>query len=155
MKKTNAMRLLDSKDIPYNIISYDTEDGLIDGESVAKKTGKVMKEVYKTLVTKGKNSIYVFIIPVDRHLDLKKAANLTDEKKIEFVDVKDILKLTGYKRGGCSPIGMKKDFPSFIQREALDLEKIIVSGGKIGLQIQLNPEDLGNMISADFVDIIE
>lgn len=155
MKKTNVVRLLDSKNIPYDIISYEVEDGLIDGESVAKKIGKTVDEVYKTLVTKGKDLIYVFIIPVDQHLDLKKAAKITGEKKIEFINVNDILEFTGYIRGGCSPIGMKKQFPSFIQEESLNSEKIIVSGGKIGLQIQLNPKDLGDMISADFVDIIE
>lgn len=155
MKKTNAMRLLDSKKIPYEIISYDTEDGFIDGESVAKKTDKSLDEVYKTLVGQGKNSIYVFIIPVSSELDLKKAAKITDEKKIELIHVNDILKLTGYIRGGCSPIGMKKLYPSFIQKDSLDLEKIIVSAGKIGLQIQLNPKDLGKIISGEFADITQ
>lgn len=155
MKKTNAMRLLDSKEIPYNMIAYDIEDGLIDGESVANKIGKNFEEVYKTLVAKGKKSNYVFIIPVDKHLDLKKASRAADEKKVELIHVDDILKTTGYIRGGCSPIGMKKLYPSFIQSDSLDLENIIVSGGKIGLQIQLNPRDLGNIISGDFLDIIE
>lgn len=155
MKKTNAMRLLDSKKIPYNIISYNIDDGLIDGESVAKKIGKDVEEVYKTLVTQGKNEIYVFIIPVDKHLDLKKAAKVTDEKKIELIHVDDILKTTGYIRGGCSPIGMKKAYPSFIQKESLDLQEIIISGGKIGLQIKLNPRDLENIISIQFEDIIK
>lgn len=155
MKKTNAMRLLDSKNIAYRTISYDIEDGEIDGISVAKKIGKKEEEVYKTLITKGKDSNYVFIIPVNEHLDLKKAAKVTGEKKIEFIDVNDILKLTGYVRGGCSPIGMKKNFPSYIQKDSLDLENIIVSGGKIGLQIHLSPKDLGKMIQGDFVDIIE
>lgn len=155
MKKTNAMRLLDSKKIPYNIISYNIDDGLIDGESVAKKIGKDVEEVYKTLVTQGKNEIYVFIIPVNKHLDLKKAAKVTDEKKIELIHVDDILKTTGYIRGGCSPIGMKKTYPSFIQKESLDLQEIIISGGKIGLQIKLNPRDLENIISIQFEDIIK
>lgn len=155
MKKTNAMRLLDSKKILYNMISYDIEDGLIDGESVAGKIGRKVEEVYKTLVAKGKNSNYVFIIPVDKHLDLKKAAKAANEKKIDLIHVDDILKITGYIRGGCSPIGMKKLYPSFIQSESLDLENIIVSGGKIGLQIQLNPRDLASIISVDFLDIIE
>ena len=155
MKKTNAMRLLDSKKISYDIISYSTEDGFIDGESVAKKIGKNVEEVYKTLVAQGKNSIYVFIIPVDKHIDLKKAAKVTGEKKIEFIHVKDILKYTGYIRGGCSPIGMKKLYTSLIQEEGLALENIIVSAGKIGLQIQLNPKHLGQVISGSFVDIIE
>ena len=115
MKKTNAMRLLDSKKIFYHMLSYDIGDGLIDGESVANKIGKDFEEVYKTLVAKGKKSNYVFIIPVDKHLDLKKASRAADEKKVELIHVDDILKTTGYIRGGCSPIGMKKLYPSFIQ----------------------------------------
>ena len=153
MKKTNAMRILDSKDIDYDIINYSVEDGEIDGISVSKKIGKSLKEVYKTLVARGAEDIYVFIIPVDQHLDLKKAAKVSKEKKIEFIHVSDILKLTGYERGGCSPIGMKKDYKTFIQEESLSLKKIIVSGGKIGSQIQIDPLDIKNVIDVQFVDI--
>ncbi|MBC8591351.1 Cys-tRNA(Pro) deacylase [Wansuia hejianensis] len=155
MSKTNAMRILDKQKIPYNMYSYDPKDGLIDGISVAKKIGKDVKEVYKTLVGKGKHQVYVFIISVDKELDLKKAAEVANEKKIELVHVKDIMKLTGYIRGGCSPIGMKKLYPSFIQEDSLNLENIIVSAGKIGLQIQLDPKDLANEIQGKFVDIIK
>lgn len=154
MAKTNAMRILDMENISYDTYNYDSKDGLVDGVSVAKKIGKDVKEVYKTLVGQGKEQIYVFIIPVDKELDLKKAAAVTGEKKIELVHVKDIMKLTGYIRGGCSPIGMKKLYPSFIQEESLELENMVVSAGKIGLQIQLNPKKLGEQIQGVFVDII-
>ena len=155
MKKTNAMRILDSKGINYNIIEYEVEDGKIDGVSVTKKIHKEFKEVYKTLVTKGSAEIYVFIIPVQEHLDLKKAAKLALEKKLEFININDILKTTGYIRGGCSPVGMKKEFKTFIQEDSLSLKNIIVSGGKIGLQIELGPLDLKKVIDLQFVDIIK
>lgn len=155
MKKTNAMRLLDVEEIGYNIIEYEVEDGKVDGVSVTKKIGKEYREVYKTLVTQGEREIYVFVIPVKEHLDLKKAAQETSEKKIEFIDVNDILKKTGYVRGGCSPIGMKKEYKTYIQEDALDLETFIVSGGKIGSQIEMKPEDLSKIVDAKFVDIIE
>ncbi|OLS02984.1 Cys-tRNA(Pro) deacylase [Tissierella creatinophila] len=154
MKKTNAMRILDSKGINYNVLEYKVDDGQIDGISVAKKTHKEFKEVYKTLVTKGLEEIYVFIIPVEEHLDLKKAAKHAREKRIEFININDILKTTGYIRGGCSPVGMKKRFKTFIQKDSLDLKSIIVSGGKIGLQIELDPLDLKKVIDVEFVDII-
>ena len=126
MKKTNAMRILDAKGISYNIIEYEIDDGQIDGISVSKKIGRQAEEVYKTLVTKAIDEIYVFIIPVEEHLNLKKAAKIVSEKKIEFINVNDILKITGYIRGGCSPIGMKKDFKTFIQEDSHCLKSIIV-----------------------------
>lgn len=155
MAKTNAMRILDKNKIHYNEYTYDSKDGLVDGISVATKLGKNVHEVYKTLVGQGKAEIYVFIIPVDKELDLKKAAEVTKEKKIELIHVKDILKYTGYIRGGCSPVGMKKLYPSFINDTACKLEKIIVSGGKIGIQIELSPEDLRGVIQGEFVDIVK
>lgn len=154
MAKTNSMRILDSKNIEYNILTYEANDGLVDGISVANKINRGVDEVYKTLVGQGKDQIYVFIIPVDAELDLKKAAIVAKEKKIELIHVKDILKHTGYIRGGCSPVGMKKQYPTFIQEDSLLLDKIIVSGGKIGLQMELNPEDLANVINGKFVDIV-
>nr|WP_300004849.1 Cys-tRNA(Pro) deacylase [Tissierella sp.] len=153
MKKTNAMRILDAKAINYKIINYSIEDGQIDGISVSKKINKNVEEVYKTLVTRGSSNVYVFIIPVDQHLDLKKAAKVAKEKKIEFINISDILAITGYVRGGCSPIGMKKDYKTFIQKDSLALKEIIVSGGKIGSQIQIEPLDIKNVIDAEFVDI--
>jgi len=155
MTKTNVMRMLDKKEISYDIYSYNIKDDLVDGISVAKKIGKDVKEVYKTLVGEGQSQVYVFIIPVNKELDFKKAAKVTGEKKIQLVNVNDIVKLTGYRRGGCSPIGMKKLYPSFIQEDSLELDKIIVSAGEIGLQIQINPEDLINQIDGKFVNIIK
>ncbi|KAB2333122.1 Cys-tRNA(Pro) deacylase [Cytobacillus depressus] len=152
--KTNAMRILDSKKVRYELITYENQDGKIDGVSVAEKIQKDLQEVYKTLVAHGNSKqIYVFIIPVEAELDLKRAAKAAGEKKIEMIAVKDIQKLSGYIRGGCSPIGMKKQYPSFIDKQALELETIIVSGGKIGIQVELAVEDLTNVIQAELADI--
>lgn len=155
MKKTNAMRILESKDIDYNKIEYSIDDGQVDGVSVSKKIAKDCQEVYKTLVTKAQEETYVFVIPVNEHLDLKKAAQVTGEKKMEMVDVREILKLTGYERGGCSPIGMKRDFKTYIQDDSLNLKTIVVSAGKIGQQIELDPKKLSEATNAEFVDIIK
>ena len=155
MTKTNAMRILDKNKIKYEIIEYDISDGKIDGVSVAEKTNQDVKEVYKTLVTQGNTkTLYVFVIPVNEELDLKKAAKVCGEKKIDMIQVNDILKLTGYIRGGCSPVGMKKLYKTFIQIDAEQLERICVSGGKKGLQIKLSPEDLRSSVNAIFADII-
>ncbi len=153
--KTNAMRILDKENINYNSINYDVSDGLVDGISVAKKINRAVDQVYKTLVGHGKDEVYVFIIPVHHELDLKKAAFATNEKKIEMIHVKDILNLTGYIRGGCSPVGMKKLYKTFIHDSAKDLVQIIVSAGKIGLQIEVDPKDLINIINAEFIDLIK
>ena len=152
--KTNAMRMLDAQKISYETITYDNKDGKIDGASVAEKIGKDPDAVYKTLVAQGNSKqIYVFVIPVGAELDLKLAAKAAGEKKIEMVHVKDLQKLTGYIRGGCSPIGMKKHYPTFIDAGAKSLEKMIVSGGKIGMQIELNPESLQQIVLAKFEEI--
>lgn len=141
--KTNAARILDKEKIPYDIIQYDVEDGLVDGISVAAKIGHPEEMVYKTLVAAGSSKQhYVFIIPVAEELDLKAAAKAAGEKKIEMAPVKDILVLTGYVRGGCSPIGMKKPFSTFLARQAEEQKEIIVSAGKIGMQIKLDPAEL-------------
>jgi Cys-tRNA(Pro)/Cys-tRNA(Cys) deacylase len=154
--KTNAMRILDNHNIEYDIITYNNTDGKIDGISVAQKIGKDPKEVFKTLVAQGSSrDIYVFIIPVAEELDLKKAGKVTGEKKVEMVHVKDITKYTGYIRGGCSPIGMKKDYPTFIHKSALNLETIVVSGGKIGVQIELSVEKLKEIIKATIWDLVK
>lgn len=155
MTKTNAVRILDKEKVSYKIYSYDNKDGLVDGVSVAQKIGKDVKKVYKTLVGQGKSQVYVFIIPVHKELDFKKAAKVTQEKKIELINVKDITKLTGYIRGGCSPVGMKRLYPSFIQKDSLEMDKIIVSAGKIGLQIEVNPKDLAKVIQGNFEDIVK
>jgi Cys-tRNA(Pro)/Cys-tRNA(Cys) deacylase len=152
--KTNAMRLLDQKKIAYTMHAYDNKDGKIDGVSVAGKINKDPKEVYKTLVAQGASKeLYVFIIEVGAELDLKKAAKAAGEKKVEMLPVKDIQKYTGYIRGGCSPLGMKKLYATFIDSKAEQLETIVVSAGKIGYQIELAPSDLQQVINSRFVDV--
>lgn len=154
--KTNAMRILDSNNIEYSVLTYTSKDGKIDGVSVAKKIGKDAKAVFKTLVTSGKSGgIYVFIIPVEEELDLKKAAKAANEKRVEMIHVKDIKKHTGYIRGGCSPIGMKKKYPTFIDESALSLSRIIISGGKIGFQIEIEVDDLRKITEAKICDLIK
>lgn len=154
VSKTNAMRSLDSKKIKYSTFSYDTEDGKIDGVSVAHKIGKLPEMVYKTLVSiSPAKSIYVFVIPVEKELDLKLAAKTAGEKKIELLPVKDLLATTGYIRGGCSPIGMKKQYPTFIDESVSQIEEIIVSGGKIGIQLQLNVNDLIKTTSSKIANV--
>jgi Cys-tRNA(Pro)/Cys-tRNA(Cys) deacylase len=150
------MRILDAQKVSYTVMTYNNEDGKIDGISVAHKVGKDPQQVYKTLVTQGSSrNLYVFVIPVEAELDLKKAAKAANEKKIEMIKVLDIQKWTGYIRGGCSPIGMKKHYQTFINETAKALETIVVSGGKIGLQIELRLEDLQNVTEAVLQDIIK
>ena len=152
--KTNAMRILDAKKLTYNVMTYNNDDGQIDGVSVAKKLGKDARLVYKTLVTQGQTkSLYVFVIPVEAELDLKKAAKAAGEKKLEMLPVKDIQKWTGYIRGGCSPIGMKKLYPTFIDESAAEFSSIVVSGGKIGMQIELSVADLQTVAEAVMHDV--
>ena len=154
IKKTNAMRLLDEKKLPYESFTYEVSDGKIDGVSVAHKVGRDPSTVYKTLVTQGTSkNIYVFVIPVEAELDLKKAAKAAGEKKVDMLPVKDIQKYTGYIRGGCSPIGMKKLYPTYIAEQANTLETIVVSGGKIGTQIELTVEHLQQATSATLADL--
>ena len=152
--KTNAMRLLDAKKVPYEVLTYENKDGKIDGISVATKVGKDPREVYKTLVTQGASkNILVFVIPVEAELDLKKAAKAAGEKKVEMIHVKDIQKWTGYIRGGCSPIGMKKEYQTFLDESCQTLSSMAVSGGKIGLQIVVSPENLREVTNADMKDL--
>ena len=152
--KTNAMRILDAKKVSYEILTYDNKDGKIDGVSVAEKIGRDPEQVYKTLVAQGASrNIYVFVIPVAAELDLKKAAKAAGEKNIEMLPVKDIQKWTGYIRGGCSPIGMKKEYKTFIDEHAKQLSTIIVSGGKIGVQMVLDPVQLAEVTKSDIVPI--
>lgn len=153
--KTNVMRILDSNNINYNVFTYDNKDGKIDGISVAEKVGKSVEVVYKTLVTQGASKeIFVFVIPVNEEIDFKKAARVANEKNIDMINVKDINKFTGYIRGGCSPVGMKKNYRTFINKTAETLDEIVVSGGKIGVQIQLNPQDLINIVGGSYEDVI-
>jgi len=154
--KTNAMRILDSNKIEYKTHNYENKDNKIDGVAVAHKIGKDVDSVFKTLVTQGHSKeFYVFVIPVAEELDMKKASKVASEKNIELIHVKDINKITGYIRGGCSPLGMKKVFKTFIQEEALLFDTITFSGGKIGDQIEINPNDLRKVIECEFVDTIK
>lgn len=154
--KTNAMRILDRNKIMYTTHSYENKDGKIDGVAVAHKIDKDVNSVFKTLVTQGHSKeFYVFVIPVAAELDMKKCSKVAEEKNIEMIHVKDINKITGYIRGGCSPLGMKKAFKTFIQKEALLFETIVFSGGKIGAQIEMNPLDLEKVIDCSFVDVIK
>ena len=148
--KTNAIRLLDQKKISYELLTYEVDDQL-DGITVATKINYPVEVVYKTLVTRGNSkNIYVFVIPVATELDLKKAAKVVAEKKLEMIAVSEINGLTGYIRGGCSPVGMKKVYPTVIDVTAQQLDYFIVSGGKIGLQMKLNPIDLEKVITLSF-----
>lgn len=154
--KTNAMRILDVHKISYNIHYYDVGKEHVDGVEVAVKIGRDVNEVYKTLVAQGASkNYYVYVIPVHENLDLKKASIASNEKNIEMINVKDINKITGYIRGGCSPVGMKKLYKTFVNESALNLNTIIVSAGKIGYQIELSPQDLKGLIDFEFVDIIK
>lgn len=156
MSKTNAMRILDSKNIQYELISYESKDGKIDGVSVAEKINKDPRTVLKTLVAQGTSKgLYVYIVPVKEELDLKKAAKAVGEKKVEMIPVKDIQKWTGYMRGGCSPVGMKKAYPTILDESAYSVETIIVSGGKIGLQMEMKVHDLKEITGAKLADIVK
>ncbi|MFR1709950.1 MAG: Cys-tRNA(Pro) deacylase [Clostridium sp.] len=147
--KTNVMRILDKENIVYNIYTYEVKDNSIDGISVANKLGISVEKVFKTLVTKGHSGdFYVFVIPVAKELNLKAAARSVEEKSVEMIKVNDMLKITGYIRGGCSPIGMKKSYTTVIDESSVDLDRIIVSGGKIGFQVEINPKDLIRLVNA-------
>ena len=151
--KTNAMRLLEQKKISYMVHTYDGEE-FHDGVSVADMLGQPHEIVYKTLVTVAKSKEhYVFVIPIEAELDLKKAAREVGEKSLAMVHVKDINSITGYVRGGCTAIGMKKQFVTRIAAAAENLDKIIVSGGRIGSQLELKPEDLKKACKGEFADI--
>ena len=152
--KTNAVRIVEKSKIPFTVQTYDHSDGAIDGVSVAAKLGQDPAQVYKTLVTRGASkNLYVFVIPVAKELHLKKAAKTVGEKSIEMIHVSEINKLTGYIRGGCSPIGMKKLYTTTIDQSAEALERIFVSAGKIGMQLGINPKELAALINARFADI--
>ena len=154
--KTNVMRVLDQKKIPYSAHSYAHEEGVaVDGVTVAQSMGQDPGRVFKTLVTRGASkAYYVFDVPVAENLDLKKAARAVREKSVEMIDVSEITALTGYVRGGCSPIGMKKQFRTVFHETALDYDTIIVSGGKIGSQVELAPDDLLKLIRGTTADLI-
>ncbi len=143
MTKTNAMRMLDKAKIPYEIKEYQVDEADLSGTHVARKVGLPFGQVFKTLVAKGdKTGPVVLCIPVHKELDLKKAAVVTKNKRLEMIAVKDLLGLTGYIRGGCSPIGMKKKLPTFICLSCMDYETIAISAGVRGCQLILSPDNL-------------
>lgn len=151
--KTNAMRMLDKLGISYAAHSYECGE-FIDGTHIADMLGQSRESCFKTLVTVGKSGEhYVFALPVDRELDMKKCARAVGEKSLEMARVKDINALTGYVRGGCSPIGMKKRFRTVIHLTARELDRIMVSGGRLGLQLELAPDDLARACGGEFADI--
>lgn len=152
--KTNAIRLLEQQKIHFDVMEYETGDGQVDGVSVAEKIGQPVARVFKTLVAKASaQRLFVFVIPVAEELDLKAAAKVVGEKKIEMLAVKDLLSHTGYVRGGCSPVGMKKLYSTVIDVSAQEQGSIIVSAGKIGMQIHVQIEDLKNITKAQLATI--
>ena len=154
MTKTNAMRLLDQKKIEYEVKEIEDAEGL-SGSQMALKAGENSEEVYKTLVTVGsKGAHYVFVVPVEKELDLKKAAKTVGEKSISMIHQKELLPLTGYIHGGCSPVGMKKFFRTVFDKSALSHERIYFSGGKVGVQVRIRTVDISKAIKCEFEDIV-
>ncbi|MCR8854530.1 Cys-tRNA(Pro) deacylase [Lysinibacillus fusiformis] len=152
--KTNAIRLLEQQKIQFDVMEYEIGDGQVDGVSVAEKIGQPVTRVFKTLVAKASaQKLFVFVIPVAEELDLKAAAKVVGEKKIDMLPVKDLLNYTGYVRGGCSPVGMKKLYPTVIDETAQQQGSIIVSAGKIGMQIHVQLNDLKNITKAQLAPI--
>ena len=152
--KTNAMRILDRNKITYEIIHYECDE-FIDGLHTLEKTGAPAEQSFKTLVLQGKSGqYYVFVVPVTDEIDLKAAAKCVGEKSVEMLHVRDITAVTGYVRGGCSPLGMKKQFPTIIHASAASYPKIYISGGRIGDTIALNPDDLLRTVRGQYADII-
>ena len=154
MTKTNAMRLLDQKKIPYSTAQYDYDEQDLSGLHAAQAIGLAPERVFKTLVAKGERQGYlVFCIPVCCELDLKKAAKAAGDKKVDLIAMKELLQVTGYLRGGCSPIGMKKKFPTYLDASALDQQTIAVSAGIRGCQIVLSPQDLSSFVEMSISDL--
>ncbi len=153
--KTNVLRLLELANVDYTPCEYDVADGLIDARSIAAKIGLPFEQCFKTLVTiNPQKEHFVFVVPATSELDLKKAARISGSKSIEMIPLKELLPTTGYIHGGCSPVGMKKAFPTFIEESAQLFDEISVSGGKVGLVVRLNPEKLAAMIGAQFADVV-
>ena len=154
MTKTNVCRVLDSKKISYNLHTYEP-DATKSGEEIAELLGEDAKKVFKTLVTRGKSgAYYVFVVPVNDELDLKKAAKASGEKSIAMIKQKELLPLTGYVHGGCSPVGMKKQFPTFIHETASGYDRIYVSAGRVGFQVELSPADLISAAGCTVADVV-
>lgn len=155
MSKTNAVRILESKKIMHETIEYEFNENEIDAISVADKIGADHESVFKTLIARGdKTGVNVFIIPGNYQLDLKKAATVSGNKKIEMIKEKELLPLTGYVKGGCSPIGMKKEYPTFLDETVQICDEIFVSAGVRGMQVKISPKNLTEITNAMFVDLI-
>jgi Cys-tRNA(Pro)/Cys-tRNA(Cys) deacylase len=155
MKKTNAVRLLEQNNIKFELFQYEFNEDEIDAISVADKIKAPHDEVFKTLVVTGdRTGTGVFVIPGNAELNLKKAASVSGNKKIEMIKVKDLLTLTGYIRGGCSPIGMIKKYPTYMEESSQIFDKIYVSAGVRGMQIKISPLDLASLTNAEFRDLI-
>ncbi len=154
MVKTNAMRLLEQAGIPFSVREYPVDEEHLDGMAVAKETGLDPDQTFKTLTARGeKQGILVFCIPVNEELDLKKAAKTAKDKKVEMLPLKELLSVTGYIRGGCSPIGMKKKYKTFINETAILFDEIAVSGGQRGTQILIHPDALLEFTGAEYADL--
>ena len=154
MNKTNAVRMLEAAKINFRTAEYTVDENDLSGMHVAEQLGQPPEQVFKTLVLNGEKKGYlVCCIPVDRELDLKKAAKAAGDKKVEMIPMKDLLSVTGYIRGGCSPVGMKKKFPTYIDETAILFDEIAVSAGVRGGQIIINPDDLCNYVEGEYVDL--
>ncbi|WP_028255745.1 Cys-tRNA(Pro) deacylase [Veillonella magna] len=153
-KKTNAMRILDTHKVAYNVLEYEWEEGRGTGVHVAEELHLPAERVFKTLVGRGaKTGPVVFCIPVAAELDLKQAARISGNKSVELIHVKELLGITGYMRGGCSPVGMKKLFPTYFDETMAQFDAVYVSAGLRGMQIQLNPQELAEVVQAQFVPL--
>lgn len=156
MKKTNAARLLDAKSIEYELVEYEVNENDLSAPTLAKKIGEDIEQIFKTLVLRGdKTGVFVCVIPGNAEVDLKKAAKVSGNKNCAMVQQKELLPLTGYIRGGCSPIGMKKPYPTYIHETCQLFDHIFVSAGQRGLQFRINPEDLVNITGSVVCDLVE
>ncbi len=153
--KTNVARLLDQAKIPYELVTYEVDESDLAATHIAEQLGEDIKRVFKTLVLRGeRNGLMVCVVPGDATVDLKKAAKAAGDKKVEMIAMKELLPLTGYIRGGCSPIGMKKPYPTYFHSTALDFDSIYVSAGQRGLQLHIDPRQLINYVGAQVADLI-
>jgi Cys-tRNA(Pro)/Cys-tRNA(Cys) deacylase len=156
MKKTNAARLLDAQSISYDLAEYEVDETDLSAVTLARKIGQDVEQIFKTLVLRGdKTSVFVCVIPGNAEVDLKKAAKVSGNKNCAMVQQKELLPLTGYIRGGCSPIGMKKPFPTFIHETCQLFDTIFISAGQRGLQFKINPEDLVKVTGSVICDLVE
>lgn len=152
--KTNAMRILDKNKISYEVLTYECDD-FIDGLHTAAATGAPVEQSFKTLIMQGKSKqYYVFVVPIADEVDLKAAARAVGEKSVEMTHVKDLTAISGYVRGGCSPLGMKKQYQTVVQESAAHYDKIYISGGRVGTTICLAPDDLMKVVRAEYADVI-